>query len=223
MPQPLKSATVLIDENIILERPEMAAELGNICAHWSRIDSALVGLYSVLMGVYSPGRSNPSRLIGHPIASHVFDTLSALGPRLDLIVRLCKWHADKADAEYFERILRPKIRKAFAARSELVHGLWGTSKKHPNALILYPTIEKPVAYKLKDFQDVSDRLALLYRELYRFTFETAQRLNHRKPDSPQGFPLVSPVRSWPATEKDALPHRPSGSKGTPRRSPSRAK
>jgi hypothetical protein len=178
MPQPIRDVSVHSGPNVMLQRPDLAAQLGNICAHWNRIDHELLSLYGLVMGTYMEPQYNfapPS----HPVAYQVFDELHALGPRLDLLVRLLGLRAEKSEAEFFRDKLQKSIRKRFSERSLVVHGHWGLSDEHKDALILMPIFDVPQIYKLADFKEISKRLNDLLSELSAFSYPIYERLRQR--------------------------------------------
>src|SRR6476660_7367960 len=125
MPQPVPVGKgVQSGPDHTLARPELAAEIGNVCANWNLVDQDLMFLYALLMGDYlpkMPGFSPPT----HPVAYQVFDALNTLNPRLDLLEKLLSWRAAEDDVKLFREKIRPELRKRFAERSEIVHGNWG--------------------------------------------------------------------------------------------------
>jgi hypothetical protein len=158
MPQPLKvGSTVQLGPNKVLDRPDLAAEIGNVCANWSLVESELMTLYALLMGDYlpkRPGFAPPT----HPIAYQVFDSLNAFGPRVELLEKLLAWRTSEATQKYFREVIRPQLRKRFTERSIIAHGVWGTCDDYPDALILVPTYGHQMIYKKRDFEHVSHRI-----------------------------------------------------------------
>jgi len=176
MPQPLPAdKTVKYGPDFILERPELAALIGNVCANWSLVESDTMHLYALLMGTYLPKAPDSAPGV-HPVAYQVFDALNALAPRLDLLNKLCRWRALPAEAEHMERVLIPLIRKRFQERSIIAHGLWGLCDDYRDALILMHTFDGDQIYKRNDFVDVSARVLDLHKQLGAFALPIYERL-----------------------------------------------
>lgn len=182
MPQPLKvGSTVQSGPDIVLERPELALAIGNVCANWNLIDHKLMVLYALLMGDYlpkAPGFSPPT----HPVAYQVFDALNAFNPRVDLLEKLLAWCASDAEVKHFREVIRPGLRKRFAERSVVAHGIWGTCDAYPDALILAPTYGDRMIWKKSDFQDVSGRIIEEYRRLESLVTSLYEQRNLRAPN-----------------------------------------
>jgi hypothetical protein len=173
MPQPLRiGSSVQFGPDTLLRRRELAAEIGNVCANWNLIEHDLMSLYALLMGDYLPnlhGFAPPT----HPVAYQVFDALNAFNPRVDLLEKLLVWRASEGQVKQFRETIRPTLRKRFAERSEIVHGIWGTCDEYPDGLILIPTYGHQMNWVKRDFQEVSRRIldqqklmGALLRQLY---------------------------------------------------------
>lgn len=175
MPQPFKGTSGQFGPNTILQRPDLAAHIGNVCASWALVEYDMVSLYALLMGSYlpapEPGWSPPA----HPVAFQIFDALNALAPRIDLLERLCKWRATPQESEHFERTLKPEIRSRFRERSIVAHGLWAINKDEKDALILVNTFGENHIYKAHDFEQISTRILELHRKLGDFTHPIYER------------------------------------------------
>lgn len=164
--------TVHCGPNQVLERPGLASEIGNVCANWNLLEWTLMRLYALLMGDYLPkvaGFAPPT----HPVAYQVFNSLNAFNPRIELLQKLLEWRAPEATIKQFREVIRPGLRKRFAERSIIAHGIWGTCDDYPDALILLPTYGHQLVYKKRDFEDVSrrilvdyERLGVLFAEMY---------------------------------------------------------
>lgn len=170
MPQPLPiGKTSSFGPNSILERPELAAQIGNVCANWTLVENAMMSLYGLLMGMYLPKHNVPGfewMPPTHPVAYQVFDALNALAPRLDLLLRLCRWKALPEEAEYLERTLAPIVRKRFSERSIIAHGLWGICDEYQDALILQRTFGGNQIWQKSDFEQTSERILELLKQMH---------------------------------------------------------
>ena len=129
MPQPLPvGKTVGSGPNRILERPELAALVGNVCANWSLIENDMVLLYGLLMGTYLPRAEIPGMEFGpptHPVAYQVFDALIAFPQRLSLLQHLARWRALPEEAQQLDGPLGRRIRDRYRDRSKVAHAQWG--------------------------------------------------------------------------------------------------
>lgn len=168
MPQPLpRDKSVSSGPNIVLERPELAAQIGSICANWNLIERDMLALYAQLMGIglpKLPGFFPPT----HPVAYQIFDALNSLHARMDLLARLCKSYSLPDESKYFEDKLRPRMRKRFGERSVIAHGNWGICKDYPDALVLMPIFGEMQIYKLHDLEQVSERILKLHSDFGKF-------------------------------------------------------
>lgn len=158
MPQPLKVGnSVQFGPNTVLERPELAAEIGNVCGNWNLVEHDLMTLYALLMGDYLPrqaGFEPPT----HPVAYQVFNSLNAFNPRVELLEKLLAWRASEITLKHFREKIRVNLRKRFTERSVIAHGVWATCNAYPDALILVPTYGQQMIYKQRDFRAVSLRI-----------------------------------------------------------------
>src|SRR5437867_8387563 len=109
MPQPLKPEnSVQFGPNKLLERPDLACEIGNICVNWNLIENNLMSLYALVMGDYLPKtqRFSPPT---HPVAYQIFDSLNAFGPRVELLEKLLVWRVPDHQVKHFRETLKPKL------------------------------------------------------------------------------------------------------------------
>lgn len=192
MPQPLKvGSTIQYGPHRVLERPDLAAEIGNVCANWNLIEHNLMILYALLMGDYlpkAPGFAPPT----HPVAYQVFDALNAFNPRVDLLEKLLAWRASDAEVKHFREVIRPGLRKRFSERSVVAHGNWGTCDAYPDALILVPIYGDRMIWKKSDFQDVSGRIIEEYKRLASLVKSLYEQRDQRVPNqAAQDGPLPS--------------------------------
>ena len=158
MPQPLNTGSaVQFGPDMVLKYPDLAAEIGNVCANWNLVEHMLTSLYALLMGDYLP-KSPEDFPPTHPVAYQVFDSLNAFNPRVDLLDKLLASRASDIEIKHFREVIRPGLRKRFAERSLVAHGIWGSCDDHPDALILVPLLGEQMIWKKTDFQNVSCRI-----------------------------------------------------------------
>jgi hypothetical protein len=202
MPKPFRGMLYRAP-NCILERPALAAEIGNIAANWSSVEDVLMNFYALLMGTYAPRPLVPPPGGGewtptfHPMGYQIFDALFTLNARLDLLKRLIEWKATQEEATHFRKILQPRIRNVAKARNLVVHGVWGKGvhvdaatgrqTELPDVLILRPIYGESIAYNLADLQSISSRITGLRLEIDEF-----QRPIYGRIQKAQNTPLKSP-------------------------------
>ena len=150
MPQPLrgKHSGAVFNPNPIKDRPEAAAAMANSLAAWNLFEWDLVDAYSVAMGFYLPGIQGwePAN---HPLAFQIFDALSGLNPRLELLERCVAFVAPDLAPSF--TAMRPTIRRMAGKRAEIAHGKWGINDRFPSDLILCPTYGPMTRWTVGDF------------------------------------------------------------------------
>lgn len=154
MPQPFRGDSCRGGPNLVLERPELAAHIGNVVANWVLLEGDLTDFYAFLMGTYLPneaGWAPPT----HPVASQVFAVVQSFNARLKLVDELCQWRGGKEEAEAFSELV-PRIRHVAGARATVAHAQWMISDRHPRALILRR--RPPQVWVKRDFENVSRRI-----------------------------------------------------------------
>ncbi|MEH6697366.1 MAG: hypothetical protein V7672_01570 [Brevundimonas sp.] len=165
MPQPLRFTDGLTfrgGADILLERPALAAQMGNIVANWVLIEDDLMILYGFLMGVYidlKPGFAPPT----HPVARQIFSVVESFNARLELVEELCKWVASD-ELESFS-CFRKSVRRVSSGRNLVAHGNWRLCAKYPDDLILEPPFGHSIRYTLGDFRDINVRILEARKEL----------------------------------------------------------
>lgn len=151
MPQPVRKKGFACHAypKCVLERPKLAALIGTIAAEWGYIDECLVHLYE---------RSITDTLYTDAVAVAVFETLSSLHLKTQLIAKVLKMRLPAAIATEFETTITPSLRNAARERAEILHGAWSVSDHYPDDLIL-KTSEGPfMRYTEKDLAAVLDRI-----------------------------------------------------------------
>lgn len=161
----------------VLQRPALAALLGNMVAEWGLMENRLIHFYAYLMGRYLP-RPDPGFAAPiHPVALQVFEEVDTVHKRLVLIERLFKWVVkDQALAGELADVIRT-VREASGRRNDYVHGHWGIADEYPDALILSPVFGRTMAYKEADFNEVIDLIVSARSTLGVFEAKTRQALD----------------------------------------------
>ncbi len=167
MPQPLKEphTGVVFDPNPIKARPEASAALANAISVWNLFEWDLVVAYSVAMGFYLPGFKDwePAN---HPLAFQIFDALSGLGARLDLLERCLNLVVPSLAPEFVA--MRPDIRRVAGKRATLAHGRWGINDHYPNDIILSPVRGRNTRWSARDFDDCAKQFNALRSNFVKF-------------------------------------------------------
>lgn len=160
MPQPLppKHSGATYEPNPIKARPEAAAAMANALAAWNLFEWELGIAYSVAMGFYLPGIKGWSPP-NHPLAFQIFDTLSGLGARLDLLEKCVELVAPSVAPDL--AALRDRIRKLAGKRADIAHGRWGVNDKYPNDIILSQHAKRMTRWNTKDFDQCAEQFAAL--------------------------------------------------------------
>ena len=149
---------------VLLERQRLAALIGTIAAEWGYIDHMLVQIYDAALS--HPGGMYRSV---NPVNVAVFETLGALGPRLDIIERVLKMRAPKLIADKFVQ-MRKDIRKSAGERAFYVHANWSISDDFPNDLII-TSGQGNVRYQEHDFLQALDRMVAMRLTIHHFYME----------------------------------------------------
>lgn len=193
MPKVLKGISGLIfDSEAILQRPHLAAMISAIAIRWNDVESSLAYLFVDLLDKEDRAAlAIYLKLIDISVRKAAFDALA-------------RSKLDKDSLEAFEALFK-KIRKRARQRANIVHGLWRVSKDHEDGLILmdaanmythnfqfrhmkfkgtfdalnYVTksAENAVVtkYTSKDFQEILDKISLLFEEVEAFRMQLHTR------------------------------------------------
>ncbi|MEJ2230482.1 MAG: hypothetical protein P8X46_04785, partial [Nitrospirales bacterium] len=121
-----------------MQRPGLAALLGDIAAEWALLEGRVMNLYAYLMGIYLPRMPGFEPPI-HPVALQVFDTLETLRLRLDLLGKLGGWvlKNDALVRELKDTVVS-SIKDVAKLRNTMLHAKWGIAPEYHDALILLP-------------------------------------------------------------------------------------
>lgn len=158
MAHPLKVGnSIKSGPNVLLERADLAAQIGSICADWATVENRLAGFYSHLMGVYLPsipGFEPPT----HPVAFQVFDEVQTIHSRIQLVKELAKCTVKEEDLKNDILSVLDKVKNSGKGRNTLAHAVWGICENEPDALILMPHFGHKMIYKIHDFQDIANKI-----------------------------------------------------------------
>ena len=158
--------SVFSGPSVILQRPELAALIGCVCADWAYIENSLIGLYGTLMGVYlpqPPGYEPPL----HPVARQVLSEVQSIRSRISLVKKLAEWVVTDLTLKKDMLEALDRLSKAAAGRNLVAHGLWGISDAEPDALILIPSFGHQMVYKKFDFDAIRENILTALQEVHR--------------------------------------------------------
>ena len=71
---------------------------------------------------------------------------------------------------YWQKELRPELRRRAKERNRVVHGHWGVNDDLPDHLILHGEDNQHMRYSLRDFEDIADRIIATSNMAANFTF-----------------------------------------------------
>jgi hypothetical protein len=175
MPQPLPKsfvATVSFDDDVLEKRPKCAVKIAEISNDWVRVEHELANMFAVSVGVSIPTgidtwRSDPNKAAWGAITS--IDSLSA---RLGMITGAFEEAGLSDELKLRFGKLATRIRKVAGSRNDVIHGLWGSTPKYPNDLVLR---SKPQAADLRrytetDLEAIKQAIKQIRRELVDFRF-----------------------------------------------------
>ena len=152
MPQPLpagKGITTVSPPKRLLKRPKLASLIGTIASEWGYIDDCLVDIFE---GVVSEKATRDK------VAVTVFETLSSLHMRLELLSKILHLLAPEHIRDEFDKKVSPLLRKAASERNKIVHGAWEISDDYPDDLILKEAGGRLTRWTEKDLENSLDRI-----------------------------------------------------------------
>ncbi|MCP1726560.1 hypothetical protein J2T60_000525 [Natronospira proteinivora] len=165
MAHPLKvGKSVRSGPGILLERPDLAAQIGSICADWASLEDGLASFYAHLMGIYLPsipGFEPPT----HPVAFQIFDEVQTIHSRVQLVKKLAEWAIKDEDLKKRAVDILDKVKKSGKGRNKIAHAVWGICDEESDALILLPNFGSQMIYKLNDFKEIAEQIYVSKAEL----------------------------------------------------------
>ena len=174
MAHPLKvGISVRSGPGILLERPDLAAHIGSICADWAAVEDSLAGFYAHLMGKYlpsTPGFEPPT----HPVAFQVFDEVQTIHSRVQLVKKLAEWAIKDIDLKSDVLNALDKVKNSGKGRNKVAHAVWGICEEEPGALIMRPHFGHQMIYKISDFEDIAKQINVSKQEMGRVHHEFYQ-------------------------------------------------
>jgi hypothetical protein len=162
MPQPYRSVagdTITYGPHTLTERPDLALHIAIIASLWGTIDDRIARLFVPLIGNC------------YLTVTAMFFAVASLSARLDILKTAARVRASKELYAELDGSLVPEIRARARERVPIIHGLWGISERHPDALISSPsfherpTPRKTLVYKRNDFIEIERRHLLLLDHL----------------------------------------------------------
>jgi hypothetical protein len=185
MPQPIPSDKTIIlrrGTDTVLQRPKLAAQIGNVCATWAEIEHLIVTIYALLMGDTLP-KEPVLGLKAHPVAYQIFDYLISMDARRNLLAALVRSHGVQSEIDALQPLLE-EIRKRGNERNEIAHGLWRISDDYPEDLIKAGHGKSLERWQPHDFTQLLVRLEGLRGRLGDFFTLMYGRLSETTPMPP---------------------------------------
>ncbi len=186
MPQPLREGELYVypTKSMALERPELAALIGHVCAAWTLVDREIMHAYGLVLGLHDPVTRSDFSTRAHPVAFQIFDSLYTLNPRLELLAKLVKWTLKEDEAAFMRDAIIPNLKRRYKERSEIAHGLWTvpSDPRDTTTLIRLDTFGTAFAYRKADFQAIVQRIEDAQDQVRAFTRNALQRIQdeHRE-------------------------------------------
>jgi hypothetical protein len=180
MPQPFRGSGLTFGHGKVMERPELAAHIGNIVGAWTHLEDTMVMIFAQALRA-SIEKSRQSHHVTDGLSWQIFDSLYVISQKIALIKKALSNLDDKSHLERFDGVTK-EIRKCNDARNDIVHNMWGTSRDHPDALILSKRDGKRLVYKCHDFVDLARRM----RETMLKLIEIMSAIPHWKTPSEAG-------------------------------------
>ena len=127
----------------------MAALIGTIAAESAYIDDCLVDTYE---------RTVSDKLYRDTVAVAVFQSMTSLHQRLEVLSKVLRLCAPNAICKNFEEEVRPLVREAAGERAKVIHGSWEVSDDYPDDLILVEASGRLMRWTEKDLSALLDRM-----------------------------------------------------------------
>lgn len=152
--------------------------MANALATWNLFERELFMTYATALGFWLPVYDGWNTINFHPLAHQIFDNLSGLGARLDLL----QASLDSVAPEVAPKLaaLRPTIRKLAGKRAEIAHGVWGVHERYPDDLLRQPLRGAPVRWTVADFDAVAEQFSGLKRSYLPVIAPLFQKAKARK-------------------------------------------
>ncbi len=166
MPQPIHKPGMAYraSPQHLLERPKLAALIGTIAAEWGYIDRSLITLFE---------RANSSTPYKDEVAVTVFDALSNLSLRLDLMEKILKLRVS-ADLVCEFQGLRIEIGKRSRERNMVVHASWSITDDLPDDLVSIDNVTGVATrYTEHDLKQTLDRITMVRNKLNDYVVRVA--------------------------------------------------
>jgi hypothetical protein len=159
---------------MLLQRPNLAAMIGCVCAEWAYVENSLVMFYALLMGTYLPRHPEFEPSL-HPVALQVLDEVQSINAKVNLVKKLADWMIKNEEQKADVLAVLEKLRKSGVGRNLVAHGVWGISESEPDALILIPIFGERQIYKIRDFELILEKIQKNKLELDRVQHQFYQQ------------------------------------------------
>jgi hypothetical protein len=167
-PQPIRSvrrnATAIADPAAVRRYPNLATDIAEIVALWSRVDTALGAILAYMLKA------------GVRASTAMYGAILSSQAQMDALEAAAKATLNKRDFELFGAVM-VVIKRAGAKRHKIAHWIWAYSDQIPDALVLidpdalleYHTksSEMMMAARAGDFSVTSTKVDLSHAFVYR--------------------------------------------------------
>ena len=123
----------------ILERPALAARVGQIANAWTIFEHGFARTYAFMLARQAGNSARPATglLNSNAAGLQIFDTLDSFRSKQELFVLLLKSLVEDREpdvAAFYAKVAAPRIVLARMARDKVVRGAWGVCSDYPDGI-----------------------------------------------------------------------------------------
>jgi hypothetical protein len=126
------------------------------------------------MNMLTSGQPRPR--ISSAAVGNMFHSIVSLQGKLSALDTVAAASRISPEARTEWKRIKDKVEKVAKERNTIIHGIWGTSTNHPDAIILVPAFwskfEVKNAYTQKDLTAILERITDLDQKLWDFLKHT---------------------------------------------------
>jgi len=142
----------------ILERPALAARVGQIANAWTIFEHGFARTYAFMIARQAGNapRSGTALLTSNPAGLQIFDTIGSFRLKQELFVLLLKVLVEEREpdvAEFYAKVAAPRIVLAKMARDKIERGAWGVCSDYPDGIVRAPLVGQSEVYLENDLID----------------------------------------------------------------------